>query len=76
MITHLRGLPIREAIGQVGFDAYCTVVIDCDNIAQARLCTIPPAPQPGDADHYATFIKRIADFYSQRFGPSAAAART
>jgi hypothetical protein len=68
MVQHLRGLPIREAIGQIGFDAYATIVIDCDNQNEARLWTAPPAPQPGDRDHYETFLERLCRFYTERFG--------
>jgi hypothetical protein len=67
MVTHLRGLPIREHVGQVGFDAYCSFVVECDNQTVARLWEGAPAPQPGDRDHYETFIKRLAHFYTERF---------
>ena len=67
MIEHLRGLPIRQQIGGVGFDAYCTLVIECDNQSDCTLWTAPPAPQSGDTDHYDTFIDRLARFYTERF---------
>jgi hypothetical protein len=67
MVAHLRGLPIRERIGEVGFDAYCTMVIECDNQTCCNLWQDPPAPQPGDRDHYETFLNRIAKFYRERF---------
>jgi len=67
MIHHLRGLPIRDDVGGVGFDAYATIVLDCDNQGPAMLWTVLPAPQPGDPDHYGAFIERIARFYSERF---------
>jgi hypothetical protein len=67
MVKHLRGLPIRTSTGQVGFDAYCTVVVENDNQGETRLYTDRPAPQPGDPDHYDTFVKRIANFYAERF---------
>ncbi len=67
MVAHLRGLPIRERVGQAGFDAYATVVIKCDNQGPATLWTGTPAPQPDDRDHYETFITRIARFYTERF---------
>ncbi len=67
MIEHLRGLPVRDDVGKVGFDAYASVVVDCDNIHTVHLWTDPPAPQPGDADHYDTFIARISRFYDSRF---------
>ena len=67
MVQHLRGLPIREAVGQVGFDAYTTIVVDCDNQNDVRLWTAPPAPQPGEPDHYETFLHRISRLYAERF---------
>ncbi len=70
MVEHLRGLPIREAVGQVGFDAYATVLLTCSNRIEepVALWTEPPAPQPGDEDHYETFLARIGRLYSERFG--------
>ncbi|MBX3413630.1 MAG: hypothetical protein KF708_13145, partial [Pirellulales bacterium] len=67
MVAHLRGLPIRDSIDESGFDAFATVILDCDNQGPAALWTDPPAPQPGDRDHYDTFIRRIAEAYSARF---------
>lgn len=67
MVQHLRGLPIRSSVNENGFDAYATIVIDCDNRSPATLWTDTPAPQPGDPDHYDTFITRIAAAYTQRF---------
>ncbi len=67
MVKHLRGLPIRSAVGQVGFDAYCTIVVECDNQKTARLWTDAPAPQPGDPDYYDWFVERIVRFYAERF---------
>lgn len=67
MVRHLRGLPIRDKVGEVGFDAFCTIVIGCDNVGAANLWESPPAPQWGDRDHYETFLERISRFYSQRF---------
>jgi hypothetical protein len=70
MVEHLRGLPIREAEGQVGFDAYATVILNCSNRPDepVTLWADPPAPQPGDPDHYETFLERVSRFYSERFG--------
>jgi len=68
MVRHLRGLPVREKSGTVGFEAYATVVVECDNTRRdVRLWREPPAPQPGDKDHHENFISRIARFYSERF---------
>ncbi len=68
MVNHLRGLPIRDSADATGFDAYATIVVDCDNQGPATLWTTPPAPQPGDRDHYRAFVARIAGAYSTRFG--------
>lgn len=67
MVQHLRGLKIRDRVNDVGFDAYCTFLIDTDNLTHVRLWTAPPAPQPGEADHYGTFITRLERFYEERF---------
>lgn len=68
MVNHLRGLAIRDQVGQVGFDAYATIVIDCDNRTYCRLVTSPPAPDGAAGDSYETFVRRIAAFYEDRFG--------
>jgi len=68
MVNHLRGLPIRSSARGTGFDAYATIVVDCDNQGPAMLWTKPPAPQPGDADHYDSFVLRISKAYASRFG--------
>jgi len=68
MLNNLRGLPIRDQANKVGFDAYCTLIVDCDNQTGCTLYTDAPAPQPGDSDHYDTFLSRIARFYTERFG--------
>ena len=67
MVKHLRGLLIRERPGEVGFDAFTTIVIDCDNVGACTLHTAPPAPQPGERDHYQTFLSRISAAYAARF---------
>jgi hypothetical protein len=70
MVAHLRGLPIRDAIDGIGFDAYATIVVDCDNQGPVSLWNAPPAPQPRERDHYDTFVTRISEAYSTRFGRS------
>ncbi len=67
MIAHLRGLPLRSSVRKTGFDAYCTFALDCDNQKTAILWTTTPAPQPGDPDHYETFLERICQEYTRRF---------
>jgi hypothetical protein len=68
MVNHLRGLLIRDSVDAIGFDAYATIVVDCDNQGPASLWTERPAPQPGERDHYDTFISRLAIAYFERFG--------
>jgi len=68
VVEHLRGLKIRQAAGEVGFDAYATIVVDCDNVGVCGLHTSVPAPQPGDPDHYQAFLDRISRAYQERFG--------
>ncbi len=71
VVQHLRGLPLRDAVGQVGFDAYATIVVENDNTVatpnNVHVHLDPPAPQPGDPDHYETFVTRICRFYEERF---------
>lgn len=67
MIQHLRKLPIRDSVGQVGFDAFCTFIVDCDNVTAATLHTAVPAPQKGERDNYDTFLARIVQQYEERF---------
>lgn len=72
MVAHLRGLQLRtrlDGTDEVGFDAYSTFVVDCDNDVEhaAKLYTNTPAPQPGDTDHYDQFLGRICVAYTSRF---------
>lgn len=72
MVSHLRKLQQRtdlSDLSSIGFDAYSSVVVSFTNemTEGAALWTAPPAPQPGDADHYETFLARICQAYSDRF---------
>lgn len=64
MVRHLRGLPQRDTTTGTGFDAFCTFLVDCDNQGAVSLWTGEPAPQPGDADHYGTFLTRVCRAYT------------
>lgn len=64
---HSRSDAHSIALCKVGFDAYASIVVDCDNVLDVKLWTEPPAPQPGDPDYYDAFIQRIARFYTERF---------
>jgi len=37
MVHHLRGLPMRDGVDETGFDAYATIVIECDNQSPVNL---------------------------------------
>lgn len=73
MIEHLRGLMRRSETnsagvsGPAGFDAFATIVIDCDNVGPCRLETTPPAPQPGDPDEYGRFLDDVSRAYAIRY---------
>jgi hypothetical protein len=67
MVKHLRGLPIRANRSSNGFDCYATIVISCDNLNAATLHTAPPSPQPGEPDHYDTFVQSFVGAYTERF---------
>jgi hypothetical protein len=67
MVAHLRGLKLRENSRDVGFEAFCTIVIDCDNVTCATLFTKPPAPQQADWDSYKSYVDRVTKFYEERF---------
>jgi len=68
MVEHLRGLPIRGSATTSGFDAYATIVISCDNENAASLHEELPAPQPGESDHYDTFMDRLGKAVTARIG--------
>jgi len=67
-VNHLKGLKMRGDGEQVGFDAFATIVVDCDNVGPCHLFTAGPSPQAGETHHYAMFIKRVTDAYAARFG--------
>lgn len=68
MVQHLRHLPVRTSVDQPGLDAFCTFVVDVDNQGHVALHVTAPAPQPGDADHYDTFLARLCRIYTERYG--------
>lgn len=67
MVTHLRGLRIRNASDDVGFDAFAQAIVDCSNQDGATLHEGVPAPQPSEADHFDTFMRRIDLTFQERF---------
>jgi hypothetical protein len=67
LMEYLRRMRIRDTLNETGFDAYCHIVINCDNLGPCTLVTARPAPQPGDRDHYGTFLDRLVELMDQRF---------
>lgn len=71
-IELLRKLPRRTHPAEgPGLEAAAILVVDCDNAPRnpkAALFTRPPAPQPGDPDHWASFVRRLCDLYVDRWG--------
>lgn len=43
------------------------ILLDYDGVNPARLVETPPAPQPGEAQHYGEFITRLTSLYVTRF---------
>lgn len=66
-----RTLPTRShPTNGPGLEANAIVVVDYDNTGKrvvCKVCTKPPAPQPGDPLHWGSFIHRICDLYVQRW---------
>jgi hypothetical protein len=67
IVEHLRKLPRRDRVDTVGLDALCTFVVELDNQGRVAPWTAPPAPQPGDLDHYDTFLHDICQAYERWF---------
>ena len=62
MVGHLRGLKMRDDPGEVGFDAFATIVID--STTSGRAFTQVARPATGRPHHYATSIERISRAYA------------
>ncbi|MGH2535740.1 MAG: hypothetical protein ACRDJW_26105 [Thermomicrobiales bacterium] len=67
MVRHLRDLPHRSSNDEVGFDAYCSFIMDVNNQGRVELWSDPPAPQPDDRDHYETFLANICRAYAEHY---------
>jgi hypothetical protein len=68
MVRHLRGLQRRTQPTEVGFDAFATIIVSCDNVGPCIAVSSPPAPQPDELDHYETFLRQITAAYALRYG--------
>lgn len=68
-IAKVKQLPRRSGPGQRGFDAMGVIVVSCRNDGSPVDAVLEaPAPLPGDAFHYDSFIERIDTIYATRFG--------
>ncbi|MBZ0136121.1 MAG: hypothetical protein K8I27_07100 [Planctomycetes bacterium] len=67
IVEHLRHLDRRTNQSGEGFEAFGCIVVSTDNLSYSTLWTDDPAPQPGDPDHYETFIRDIVGNYEERF---------
>lgn len=67
-IEKVRQLPKRSKTGDVGYDAFAVVVIDCPNDGSpVHLLKGPPAPSTSDIFHYSMMVDRLAHVYATRF---------
>jgi hypothetical protein len=71
-VNEMRNVTESGGASAHGIDAKAALVVDFDNVdwAAARYFSQPPAPQPGDPLHYDSFIQKLCDEYSTRFGAS------
>jgi hypothetical protein len=69
-VAEMRGVTERQRPREVGMDAKCVIVVDMDNINRAATSFMdkPPAPLTGDPLNYDSFIQRICEQYTARFG--------
>ena len=69
-IAEMRSVTERQRPGDVGMDAKCVIVVDMDNVNLADTAFVdkPPAPLTGDPLNYDSFIQRICEQYTARFG--------
>ncbi len=68
-IDLFRKVPLRAEIADPGDipEALAIIVVDYDGQNPARLLEGPPAPQPGDANYYGTFVKTLGQRFAERF---------
>jgi hypothetical protein len=67
-IEKLRDIPRRTSLEGAGFDAFGIVVVDMANDGSpVTVSPAPPAPRPGDVDHYDQMIYRLVHGYDTAF---------
>lgn len=68
VVEKLRELPRRSRDGEEGYDVFAILAVDCMNDGTpVTLVTDPPAPQPGDVDHYDMAVHRLVQLYEQKY---------
>ncbi|MBI3669752.1 MAG: hypothetical protein HY237_08240 [Acidobacteria bacterium] len=71
-IELLRMIPMRtNPSNGPGLEANAVILIEYDNSGRkvvSHVHDVPPAPQPGDPLHWGSFVRRICDLYTQRWG--------
>lgn len=65
-----RSIQQRTAREQRGLEANTVIVVDHENVPgrPPRLISRAPAPQVGEPLHYDSFVRRICDRYTERWG--------
>ncbi len=69
-IRLFRSIQHRTSLGQRGLEANTVIVVDHENVLgrAPRLITHGPAPQLGEPLNYDSFVRRICDRYTERWG--------
>lgn len=68
VVEKLRELPRRGRDGEEGYDAFAILLVNCTNDGTpVTVTTSPPAPQPGEVDHYEMAVHRLAQLYEQKY---------
>jgi len=69
-VTEMRNVTESGGGSAYGIDAKSVLVVDFENVnlAAARYVHSPPAPQAGDPLHYDSFMQKLCDEYTSRFG--------
>lgn len=48
-------------------EALAIILVEYDGLNPAKLLARPPAPQPGEPNHYETFVRRMGESFNERF---------
>jgi hypothetical protein len=69
-VQQMRSVTSSGGPSQYGMDAQGLILLDLPDRAatEVRYFESPPAPRPGDPLHYDSFIHKLCEEYSARFG--------